>query len=450
MSERVKHASNDTRRLATLQSEAFHYFQHASDGMLPGLIADCTHPQSACSIAAVGFALSAFVVASEIGLISRTEALRRTLLSLRLFAHSEQSEAPDAAGYRGFYYHFLDRSTGRRDNLCEISSIDTALFILGALTAARYFDSDRSEERELRELAENIYRRVEWDWMLADGVALCHGWMPERGFLPGRWTGYSEALLLYLLALGSPTHPIPARSYQEGWAAGHDWRDVLGYPFLYAGPLFIHQMTHCWVDLRGIQDDYMRGKGIDYFENSRRAIYAQQAYAVQNPRGFRGYGPDFWGLTACDGPGPIQLRAADDRILSFYDYIARAIPDGPDDGTIAPCAVIASLPFAPEIVLPTIESLAQSELCHGSLYGFETALNETFPKDADGRQTQWGWVSPYSYGINLGPVVLMIENHRSNLIWRLMRESPWIVAGLHRAGFTGGRLDDLPAASPTT
>jgi hypothetical protein len=196
-----------------------------------------------------------------------------------------------------------------------------------------------------------------------------------------------------------------------------------------------------WIDFREIQDEYMRRKGIDYFENSRRATYVQQQYAIHNPEGFKGYGEFIWGLTASDGPGP-AFEESDDKMRQFYDYINRGIPDGPDDGTLAPWAVIASLPFAPEIVLPSIRYFDDTFPEMISKYGFKCSFNPTF-SGTSGK----GWISKGYYGLDQGPIVLMIENYRSEFIWRLMRSCPYIVSGLRRAGFSGGWLGSYAQTS---
>ena len=259
--------------------------------------------------------------------------------------------------------------------------------------------------------------------------------------MPTAWEGYDEALLLYVLGLGSPTHPLPAQSYAT-WTTTYRWEHGDepggGQDYLYAGPLFTHQLSHIWIDFRGIQDAFMRAKGIDYFENSRRATQAQQRYAIRNPRKFNGYGSHCWGLTASEGPGPATLMVGGIE-RQFFDYLARGVPDGPDDGTLAPWAVVASLPFAPEIVLPTLEyCIHQARLTQFNAYGFKASFNPSHPGEP-GNPYGW-WVSPWHFGLNQGPIVLMLENHRSGLMWRLMRSCPYIAGGLRRAGFTGGWL----------
>jgi hypothetical protein len=423
--------------LEAIQRGAFSYFLHETNRG-NGLVVDKTRPDWPASIAAVGLALTAYPVGVERGFITRTEAAERTLTTLRFFWHSKQGPEPDATGYQGFYYHFLDMETGARAWQCELSTVDSALLLGGMLTAAAYFDAAAPAEQEIRELADRLYARVDWEWARNGGPTVTHGWRPETGFLPFRWEGYDEALLLYVLGLGSPTHPIPAESY-HAWASTYEWKTVHGIEHLYAGPLFTHQLSHVWIDFRGIQDEFMRGRGIDYFENSRRATQVQQQYGIKNPGGHAHYSEFFWGLTASDGPGPLTL-VIDGIERQFFDYVARGVPDGPDDGTIAPWAVVASLPFAPEIVLPTIAHFQRLRLHEVHPYGFKATFNPTFPRDSSPN----GWVSPYHFGLNEGPVVVMIENYRTGLVWKLTRRCPYIVAGLRAAGFAGGWLNDVP------
>jgi hypothetical protein len=425
--------------LQDVQRCSFAYFVHECDEHT-GLVLDKTAPGWPASIAAVGMALTAWPVGVQRGFITRAQALARTLTVLRFFAGSEQSESPDATGLRGFYYHFLDMRTGRRARQCELSSIDTALLVAGVLAAAAYFRGPGQDEAEVRELATHLHDRVEWDWMLDSKGTIRHGWKPESGWLQWCWEGYDEALLLYLLALGSPTHPVPPSSY-DAWCSSYAWRDVEGLNYLHAGPLFIHQMSHIWIDFRGIRDAPMRAHDSDYFLNSCAGTRAQQRYAIRNPRGHAMYGQYCWGITASDGPGTAHWRRG--STARWYDYVARGIPDGPDDGTLAPWAVVASLPFCPDIVLPTIEHYRRVQLHTANSYGFKASFNPSYPND---RRHPMGWVSPYHFGINEGPTVLMIENHRSGMIWAHMRACPVLVRGLQRAGFTGGWLEGRASA----
>lgn len=423
-------------RLDALQRHAFEYFLRETN-LANGLVADKSQPGSPASIAAVGFALAAYPVGVERGWMTRADALARTLAVLRFFWASPQGTAPDATGYKGFYYHFLVMSTGHRAGLCELSTIDSTFLIAGMLAAAAYFDHDDHDEQAVRTLADALYCRVDWAWACNGAATVTHGWRPEAGFLPYRWSGYDEATLLYVLGLGSPTYPLPAESY-AAWTSTYEWKTIYGHELLYGGPLFIHQYSHIWLDLRGIQDAFARDKGIDYCENSRRATYVQREYAIRNPLDFAGYGENFWGLTASDGPGSTTRRIKGIE-RSFFDYVARGAPYGPDDGTIAPWAVAASLPFAPEIVLPTLQHFQDVYPQVTGEYCFRCSFNLSFSDEAES-DGHVGWTSPYHFGINLGPVVLMCENYRSGLLWRLMRACPAIVSGLRRAGFRNGWL----------
>ncbi len=421
--------------LEQLQRASFDYFLHETNPA-NGLVIDKTAPDWPASIAATGMALAAYPVAVERGFMSRAAAVERTLTTLRFFWNSPHGPEPDATGYHGFYYHFLDMQTGRRAWQCELSTIDSTFLLAGALTAGIYFDADLPNEQEIRDLADALYRRADWQWAQNGGLTVTHGWKPESGFLGYRWEGYDEALLLYLLGLGSPTYPLAESAYRA-WTATYRWEQSDGVEYLYAGPLFTHQLSHIWVDFRGIQDDVMRTKGIDYFENSRRATYVQRQYAIDNPRKFAHYGKHCWGLTASDGPGPATLNA-DGIERRFFDYLGRGVPHGPDDGTLAPWAIAASLPFAPEIVLPALDyCIHDIKLTESNRYGFKASFNPTYPTE---HGHPHGWVSPWHFGLNEGPTVLMVENYRSGLLWQLMRECPYIVDGLRRAGFRGGWL----------
>jgi hypothetical protein len=424
-------AFHDDQTLETLQRETFSYFLfHQVEPT--GLTRDYSSPESDISIAATGMALACCAIAAERGFISRAEAARRVIQPIEFLLDAPIGQASDASGYRGFFYHFLDGS-GRRARHCELSTIDTALLVAGALMAAAYFERDHPIERRIRRAAEELYRRVDWPWALASGQSLCHGWKPESGFLEWRWEGYSEALFMYLLALGSPTHPLPKSAYLA-YVDRYQWQSAYGIDLLYAGPLFIHQLSHCWTDLRGIADEIMRERGLDYFENSRRATELQQRYAEANPLGFDGYGRQAFGFTACTGPGPQRLVVAGVE-REFYGYAARGVPDGPDDGTLAPWAAVASLPFLPDAVIPCIEHFSSIRLRARSAHGFQTTFNPTL-RDARGRP----WSSRFHYGLNQGPVVIMVENYRSGLPWAWMRKNRALRAGLLSAGFEGGWL----------
>jgi hypothetical protein len=401
-----------------------------------GLVRDKTDPSAPCSIAAVGMAMATLPVVIERGVLSRPFAAKLALRRLRFLQRLPQGTEPDAAGYKGLFYHFLDIETGRRAWKCELSTIDSALLFIGILTATTYFDQETADEAEIRRIGDALYRRADWDWARNGGATITQGWRPETGFLPYRYEGYDEGQLLYVLGLGSPTHPIPPESY-AAFCSTYQWKKIYGRELLYSGPLFTHQFSQMWIDFRGIRDAFMRDRGSDYFENSRQATYVQQAYAIHNPRQYAGYGEFCWGFTACDGPGWVT-RNVDGVQREFFGYDARGAPFGPDDGTVAPWVVVASLPFAPEIVVPTVCHFAGMKLGgQDHRYGFKPSFNESFR--VEDSPSGW-WVTPYYYGIDQGPVSLMIENYRSGLLWNIMRRCPYVVLGLKRAGFSGGWL----------
>ncbi|MEO6567718.1 MAG: glucoamylase family protein [Bryobacteraceae bacterium] len=420
--------------LDTLQRRVFEYFQH-EDNPANGLVSDKTAQDCPASIAATGMALAAYPVGVERGFIERATARRLTLTTLRFFWNSPQGTEENATGYKGFYYHFLDMQTGRRVWNCELSTVDTTFLLAGFLSARIYFVEDSEDETEIRTLADALYRRVDWNWARNGEATVTHGWTPELGFLPYRWEGYDEALLVYALGLGSPTYPLPEESYLA-WLSTYRWKKIYDQELIYSGPLFVHQLSHVWIDFRGIQDAFMIDKGIDYFENSRRATYVQQQYAIRNPLEFEGYATNCWGISASDGPG-WQTHRMNGIERQFYGYHARGVPYGPDDGTISPWATVASLPFAPEIVLPALKHFDDIDLRIDRPFGFRASFNPTY---ADATHSEHGWVSPYHFGVNQGPIVLMIENHRSGFLWHLMRQCPYLAAGLRRAGFRNGWL----------
>jgi hypothetical protein len=423
------------QELGRLQWTTVLYYLHETNPD-NGLTRDKTDLAAPCTIAAVGLALATIPVIVERQVVIRKFAAKIARRRLRSLLDLPQGPEADAAGYKGFFYHFLDIETGRRVWDCELSTLDSAFLLAGALTCATYFDADTADEAEVRRLADALYCRADWDWARDGGPTLTHGWRPATGFIPHRYQGYDEGLLLYVLGLGSPTHPLPAESY-AAYCATYQWKQLYDRELLYSGPLFTHQLSHLWIDFRGLRDAFMRERGSDYFENSRQATFVQQAYAVHNPMQWVGYGEHCWGFTACDGPGWVT-RIVDGRERQFFDYIARGAPFGPDDGTVAPWVVVASLPFAPEIVIPTARNLAGVKLGGKDRpYGFRCSFNQTFR--VDDSPTGW-WVTPYQFGIDQGPVVLMIENYRSGLIWNLTRRCPPVVTGLRRAGFTGGWL----------
>lgn len=420
--------NDDTAFLDFVQERTFWYFWEEANPS-NGLIKDRSTPTSPASIAAVGFGLSALTVGIDRGWITREQGRDRVARTLRFFWNAEQSTSPDATGYKGFFYHFLDMQTGRRAWNSELSTVDTALLLGGVLDVGEYFDGSDAVEEEIRALADSIYQRVDFRWSQFrhrqnPTAAISHGWKPETGFLTHDWTGYNEAMILYILALGSPTHPATDGAW-DAWVSGYgnQWRTEYGYTFLTFPPLFGHQYSHVWIDFRGIQDAYMRSKGIDYFENSRRATLAQREYHIANPKGYPNYGKNEWGLTASDTPTGYRARGAP--------------PPQNDDGTLVPTAPGGSIVFTPEESIAALRTMYDR---YGSRllgpYGFRDAYN-----------VQQNWFDDDYIGIDHGPILLMMENYRTEVIWERMMENEYVLRGLERAGFTGTSLsaaDDVP------
>ena len=432
--------------LDTLESRTFRWFWETTNPK-NGLVPDRWPTKSFSSVAAIGFGLTAYVVGVERGYVSRADAVARVRTTLDFLYHAPQSADPTTAtGYKGFFYHFLDMDTGLRFQQVELSTIDTSLLLGGILVCREYFNGSDPNETAIRALADSIYARVDWQWAVNNAPYVSMGWHPENGFIPSDWRGYDEGMILYVLALGSPTHPIDPSAW-TAWTSSYDWRTFYGQPHVNFAPLFGHQYSHLWIDFRGIQDAYMRNRGIDYFENSRRATIAQRAYAIDNPGKFRDYGANIWGLTASDGP--IDTTATVDGVQhNFQTYSARGAAGNEvrDDGTIAPTAAGGSIVFAPELSVPALKAMRAKygDPLFGP-YGFLDAFNPTY-REAQLRAQMGkivdgvGWFDTDYLGIDQGPIIAMVENYRTGLIWRLMRASPYIHLGLQRAGFTGGWL----------
>jgi hypothetical protein len=336
-------------------------------------------------------------------------------------------------------------STGYRFQTVELSTIDTSLLLAGILFAQSYYDGSDTTEKEIRALADSIYLRVDWQWAQARPPAVSMGWHPESGFIDADWIGYNEGMILNILALGSPTHPADSATWNK-WVSGYHWATYHGQTFVQFAPLFGHEYSHVWIDFRGIQDAYMKGKGIDYFENSRRATLSQRAYAIANPLGLSGYNANVWGLTACDGPANKTLTIGG-RSRQFHTYMARGASslEEPDDGTIAPTAVGGAVPLAPEVTIPALVGMRTT---YGvklfGTYGFLDAFNPTFTtsgqQEAGTVDPQLGWFDVDYLGIDQGPILAMVDNYRTGFVWRVMRNNAHIIRGLQRAGFTGGWL----------
>ncbi|HEX9162459.1 MAG TPA: glucoamylase family protein [Thermoanaerobaculia bacterium] len=431
--------------LDDLEHRTFNFFWQTANPQ-NGLVPDRWPSPSFSSIAAVGFGLTAYGIGVERGYVARDAAAQRVLTTLQFFlSASQNTEVANATSYKGFYYHFLDMQTGARFKDVELSTIDTTLLLAGALFCESYFDRDNPTERAIRDAAEELYRRADWTYFLARPPLISMGWTPEKGLHDFDWHGYNEAMILVVLALGSPTHAVDPAAW-KAYTSTFEWHDFYGQQYVTFPPLFGYQYSHIWIDFRGIQDDYMRGKAIDYFENSKRAAYAQQAYAMANPGRWKGYGETIWGLTACDGPVDAELTI-NGTTHKFKTYSAR----GPspqytiDDGTLAPTAAASSVAFAPDIAFPAIEEMRRR---YGDRlyqqYGFLDSFNPTLDFETHVQAGHIvpgiGWFDVDYLGIDQGPIVAMVENYRSGLVWRVMRGNPHIIAGLKRAGFTGGWL----------
>jgi hypothetical protein len=424
--------------LDTLEHRTFNYFWECVDAST-GLTPDRYPSLTFSSTAAIGFALTSYGIGAERKYISRTAAAERVLTTVKYLYHLPQSDAKmGSAGYRGFFYHFLNFKTGTRfNNDIELSTIDTALLLAGVLFCQSYFNSMTETEKAIRLYSDSLYKRVEWKWLQARPPLISMGWYPEKGIHNTDWRGYDESMILYILALGSPTHAVDENAW-KGFTINFQWFSYLGQEFISFGPLFGHQYSHSWIDFRGIKDEYMREKGIDYYENSRRATLTQQTYAKNNPRKMNGYSEYFWGFTACDGPAD-ENRMIDGVQHNFFSYGARGVSADwvSDDGTIAPTAAGGSLAFAPEICLPTLKTIRNQVPNLWTKYGFLDACNLTYITE----KTPKGWIDHDYLGIDQGPILISVENLRSELVWKMMKENPYIIKGLQRAGFTGGWLD---------
>jgi hypothetical protein len=444
----------ETAFLDTLQRRTFDFFWETANPS-NGLVPDRWPTPSFSSVAAVGFALTAYPIAVERGWITRDQARQRTRTTLEFLWKAPQGPGTTGVtGHRGFFYHFLDMNTGLRFQQVELSTIDTALLLAGALACREYFDGATAEDSTIRALADSLYFRVDWRWAMDGGTTMSMGWHPETGlpghtpggFIVSRWNGYNEANLLYALAIGSPTHAVEPSAW-EAWTRTYKWDRWHGQEYVQFAPLFGHQYSHLWIDFRGIRDAYMRGKNLDYWENSRRATLAHRQYAIANPGGWRDYGADVWGLTASDGPIDTTMTI-DGRTRTFHTYWARGTGTDElnDDGTIVPTAAGGSVPFAPR---ETIRALVAMRTRYGEplfgKYGFLDAFNPTLrtpgPTLRHGRIVPGvAWFDTDYLGIDQGPILGMVENFRTEQVWRLMRRNPYVTRGLCRAGFTGGWL----------
>ncbi|MGB9663622.1 MAG: glucoamylase family protein [Ignavibacteria bacterium] len=422
-----KLSEKEKQFLDTVQYYAFKYFLQEINPE-NSLVKDRSTADSPITIAACGFALPIWAIGTEKGWITRQESAEKTLRMLRFFYYSEQSTDPLATGYKGFYYHFLNFHTGKREWKCELSSIDSGLLFAGIIFARNYFNQDNKIEKEIRELARKILKRINWKFfqMSPDSkypYAINMGWHPEDNqYNSLGWIGYNEALFLYVIAAGLGMKDVE-KGYQT-WMKHYNWREPYpGFGHLAFPPMFGHQYSHIFIDFRNFADDTLRYRGIDFFENSRRATYVQRFYAIDNPKGWKGYDSLTWGITACDGPG----EKYNSNGLKFYDYAGRGT-SGPDlvffdDGTLAPTAAGGSIPFAPEICIPTLMSMYERFKDKGiwKKYGFVDAFNLTV-----------NWFDDDFLGIDQGPIVLMIENYRNGFVWNYFMKDEIVQKGLKK------------------
>lgn len=413
----------DNAFLDTLQFYTLQYFLHEIDPET-GMVKDRSSETSPASIAAMGFAVPAWIIGVERGWMEHSRAEEYTLNMLNFLLNSKQSADPVSTGYKGFYYHFLDMKTGLRVWNCELSTIDTAWLIAGLRVAAQYFDNP-----EIRQKVDQITRRIDWDWVtmvehpeFPDAITM--GWRPERGFSNSTWHGFNEGLYVYPLAAGSGMKK--AKEGYKSWLSFYRWREPYeGLAHAIFPPLFGHQYSHMFIDFRGIADEYMQQKGIDYFENARRATLTQRLYGRDNPMNWAGYDTLTWGWTACDGPGPDfntdehKFRSYSARGNSGPDYIEF------DDGTIAPTAAGGSLPFTPQESLAALKHMKKKygQKLWGK-YGFLDSFNPTID-----------WFNKDYLGIDQGPIIIMAENLRSDLIWRYSMKDSLLQKGLEIVGF---------------
>ena len=384
-----------------LQHRAFLYFQERADPQT-GLVLDrakadgSPEPRRVASIAATGFGLTALCIGAEHGWIARPAAEARVLATLRFLSTRLPRE-------HGWFYHFIDMQTGERQWKSELSSIDTALLLAGVLTTRAYF----GEHSEIGRLAESIYEAVDFPWMLnGNPHLLSMGWKPESGFLSDRWDRYCELMILYLEAIGSPTHPIPADSWYA-WRRPHV--RYAGYDFISVAPLFTHQYSHAWVDFRGLAET--RGEHTNWFQNSVTATKAHRDFCINLRSKFPDYGPDAWGITASD---------------SAKGYLAWGGPpmDPAIDGTLVPCAPGGSLMFTPAIALAALEHM--HTMLDGRVYqhyGFVDAFNPLTH-----------WIDPDVIGIDQGITLLSAENMRTGNVWRWFMRDGHIREAIAKVG----------------
>ena len=370
--------SDDASFLDKLEYDSLKYFAGEANPA-NGLIKDSSRPGAPASVAAVGFGLTALCIGDAHGWLEKGQAYERVLKTLITFRDNVPNE-------HGFFYHFLDIRTGQRTWKSELSSIDTALFLAGALFAGEYFKGTEAET-----VARQIYDRVDWPWMMNGRKVVCMGWTPEEGFLPYYWDSYSEAMILYALAIGSSTHPIPPESWYEWSRPTDSYKD---YKVIYCstGSIFTYQYSHAWIDIRNLIENRT---GTDYYSNSVNAVKANREFCIDNSAQYKAYGENSWGLTACIGPA------------GYKGYGAKP-GEAVNDGTIAPSGMVSSIVFDWQSSINGLRFLYDNygKFLYGK-YGFKDAFN---------LDKNW-WAEEY-LGIDVGISVIMLENYKTELVWK--------------------------------
>lgn len=390
-------SKEDDQLLEELEKANFLYFWEQADPAT-GLVKDRSNARApdkgiVASIAATGFGLTALCIGEKRGFASSFDVQRRVLNAMNFLWERMQT-------HRGFYHHWTNVTTGERIWDSEVSSIDTAILLCGVLSCREHFPHP-----SIRRLATAIFNRVDWTWLSEDTALLSHGWMPEVGFLPYRWDYYSELMMMYLLGMGSSTHPLPA----DTW---HSWKrtifeyDGLRYIGSYA-PLFVHQYSQAWFDLRDKRDKYA-----NYFKNSSIATEVHRRFCLELATRFPDYSQDVWGISSSDSRNGYVVWGGPPEI-------------GPIDGTVVPSAAGGSLPFLPQ---PTLHVLKAIKSRYGSKawcrYGFVNAFNPLV-----------NWYDADVVGIDTGITMLMAENLRTGFVWNTFMKNQEVQQGLFRAGF---------------